>query len=258
MIQDRESVLKKAMKTAEREMNHFPEGRLRVSQNKNYARYFCVSESGDTTGTYIKKNDFLTAKQLAQKDYNSRFREDVQLELETLRTIGQYLERENADETYRKLSECRQNLVKPYIMSDDEYVAQWLSRPYKKNTFFEENKIYMTKNGECVRSKSEALLADMFLDLGIPYRYEEEIQLRRGKKRYPDFTLLKKKTREVIYLEHFGLLDDEDYRNSALTKMEEYRKNGIYPGKNLLFTYETKECPLDISGIRKMMKDLLL
>ena len=66
------------------------------------------------------------------------------------------------------------------------------------------------------------------------------------------------KAREEIYLEHFGLLDDEEYLYKNLQKMDEYRDNGIYPGKNLIFTYETGENPLDIRGIRAMLKEILI
>ncbi|MBQ3891206.1 MAG: hypothetical protein II740_07675, partial [Lachnospiraceae bacterium] len=75
---------------------------------------------------------------------------------------------------------------------------------------------------------------------------------------YPDFTILNKKTRMEMYLEHLGLLDEEGYRKSNLIKMDEYRANGIYIGKNLLITYETKDSPLDIKGIRQMLYDLFV
>ena len=92
--------------------------------------------------------------------------------------------------------------------------------------------------------------------MGIPYLYEQALKLRNGKIYYPDFTLLKKNTRETIYLEHLGLLDDETYRKSNLLKLDEYRANGIYIGKNLLITYETLDSPLDINGIRRMLKEI--
>ena len=95
-------------------------------------------------------------------------------------------------------------------------------------------------------------------ELEIPYHYEKALRLRNGATRYPDFTLLKVSTGEEIYLEHFGLLDDSEYLSENLKKLEEYRKNGIYVGKNLLFTYETTSTPLDIKGIRQMLKETMI
>ena len=79
-----------------------------------------------------------------------------------------------------------------------------------------------------------------------------------GTIRYPDFTMLKVRTREVVYLEHFGRMGEEGYRRDTREKMDLYRASGIYPGKNLMFTYETDEFPLDINGARKMLTETML
>ena len=105
-----------------------------------------------------------------------------------------------------------------------------------------------------MRSKSEGFIANILSDLGIPYHYEQALKLKNGKTYYPDFTLLKKSTREIIYLEHLGLLDDESYRKSVLAKIDDYRADGIYLGKNLLITYETARNPFDIGGTRNMLQ----
>ena len=59
--------------------------------------------------------------------------------------------------------------------------------------------MYPTKKDENVRSKSEVMIADMYYELGIPYRYEAQLLLKNGKKKYPDFTLLKTKTRQIVF-----------------------------------------------------------
>ena len=51
-------------------------------------------------------------------------------------------------------------------------------------------------------------------------------------------------------------MGDAGYRMDAMEKMDLYRASGIYPGKKLIFTYETEEKPLDIKGIRKMLLEL--
>jgi len=54
------------------------------------------------------------------------------------------------------------------------------------------------------------------------------------------------------------MLNDEEYRIKSLLKLDEYREHGIYVGRNLLVTYETERSPLDIKGIEKMLKEILL
>lgn len=252
------SVLEQAISVTEKDLGSFPRGHLRVSTSRNRNRYYHITESGDPVGKYLTKDHSGLAKTLAQKDYNEHFLKIARQELLQLEKVCSRLSERNADLAYLKLPDARKALVTPYIEPDELFVKKWLAQLFKANPYLPECKIYDTRRGDKVRSKSEAIIADMLLDLGIPYHYEKPIRLKGGAKRYPDFTLLKVSTRQELYLEHFGLLDDEDYRNSSLIKMTEYRQNGIYPGKNLLFTYETQGFPLDINGFKKMLSDLLL
>ena len=48
-----------------------------------------------------------------------------------------------------------------------------------------------------------------------------------------------------------------NYRKTNLIKLDEYRRNGIYLGKNLIITYEAEGCYLNIREIRNMCQELL-
>ena len=80
----------------------------------------------------------------------------------------------------------------------------------------------------------------------IPYRYEYPLKLKDLGIVYPDFTLLKVATQEEIYWEHFGMMDNPAYCQKAIQKLHTYGRNGIYPGKNLIVTFETIQTPLDM------------
>ena len=81
--------------------------------------------------------------------------------------------------------------------------------------------------------------------------------IRRGIPLYPHAA---QRIRQSDYdkADYIFFMDDENYRKDTLYKMDLYRANGIYPGKNLLFTYETNDNPLDIKGIRRMLKETML
>ncbi|MCR5735463.1 MAG: hypothetical protein K6G22_12730 [Lachnospiraceae bacterium] len=257
-LQMRAVILKKAIAKAKKDTGPYPEGNLRISSNKKQVRYYHITRKGDTQGKYIEREHRDIAAALAQNEYNKQFLKKAEHELAMIeRTISQF-SRVNTDMIYENLSIHRRNLIRPYILTDELYAAEWQSRIIRENPYMPENRIYDTRKGERVRSKSEAILADMLYELGIPYHYEKPLKLINGKIRYPDFTMLKKRTREEIYLEHFGLMDNEEYLTGSLKKLDEYRNNGIYPGKNLMFTYETQDDPLDIKGIRTMLKEILL
>ena len=253
----RKLYLEKLLEQIRLESSNLPEGRLRVCNDRGIARYYHVSCSGDTQGKYIPRKEAEKASCLAQKDYLQKLYRNIKDEL---MDIEKYLSKHSSqalENVYDELNAYRKNLVKPLVVSDQIYQKQWKSQVYESNPYYPEEKVYITKKDEMVRSKSEVMLADMYYELGIPYRYEAELKLMDGKIKYPDFTVLKMSTREVFYHEHFGLLDDEEYRRANLVKLDEYRRNGIFPGKNLIITYETAGCYLNIKEIKRMIKEIV-
>ena len=251
-MQRRAEELRNSIETAEKK--RFPEGRLRISKSSRQVRYYHVLPGEDSGGTYITKKKRDIVKKLAQKEYTKRFLTSAKKELLRLEHSIRLLSDADADATYSLLREERKKYVEPYVMTDELYAACWQAEEFEANPYMPEAKIFETRKGEMVRSKSEAILADMLLELGIPYHYEKALSLKNKMIRYPDFTLLKIKSREEIYLEHFGMLDDEDYRNGCMIKLHEYMKSGIYPGTNLLITFESAGIPLDIGATRRMLK----
>lgn len=235
-----------------------PPGNLRINKNRGIPRYYHVTEANDTHGRYIRKENLELARKLAEKDYLNKLFKKSEAEL---RDINNYLSnhtQSDLEDIYTFTNDYRKNLITPLVLSDELYVQQWENESYETNPYYKDEKIYPTKKGDLVRSKSEVLLADMYYELGIPYRCEAEICLRDGSKKYPDFTLLDVKKRRIIYHEHLGLIDDDGYRKRNLRKLDEYRRSGIYLGKNLIITYEGEGSYLNIKEIRQMIKEMLL
>ena len=75
---------------------------------------------------------------------------------------------------------------------------------------------------------------------------------------YPDFTFLSRRTRKEIYWEHDGRMDDPVYARSAVRKIQAYEENGIYPGENLILTFETEKTILDIRIVKGLVERYLL
>ena len=274
-IERRKRVLERAIELAERDAKGLPEGKLRISSTRKQKRYFRIIEcpvEGRVAGSnengeivsgavgceyeYIPVNNKQLPRQLAQKEYNVRFLEEARFELDGLERERRRLLRRNANGTFERLPDCRKELVRPYILSDEEYAKAWQKQDIAWLEYRQEEKKYDTNRGDRVRSKSEALIANLIFDLGIPYHYEKGVRLRDGRIKYPDFTLLDVRHRKEIYWEHLGLIDDDMYRWDNLGKLNEYRRNGIYSLKNLIVTYESEQNPLDIAGIRGMLKEV--
>lgn len=252
----RKAYLEELMITISQKSKNLPTGKLRISNDRGILHYYCVTEPKDTRGKYISKKNHEFACQLAQKDYLKKLYQEASKEWED---INSYLKKHGAtdlENIYVSLNQYRKAIVEPVAVPDEIFVEQWESEGYENNPYNPEERVYPTKKDELVRSKSEVLLADMYYELGIPYRYEAQLCLKSGKKKYPDFTLLDIHTRKVIYHEHLGLLDNEEYRQANLIKLDEYRKNGIYPGKNLIITYEAEGCYLNIKEVRQMIQEM--
>ena len=101
-------------------------------------------------------------------------------------------------------------------------------------------------SGNVVRSKSEAMIDLLLNQYGIPYRYECELKLDNISF-YPDFTLFNPISEQLVYWEHFGMMDDLQYSLNASRKISRYIAGNIIPGINLIMTFETSSNPL--SGV---------
>ncbi len=75
---------------------------------------------------------------------------------------------------------------------------------------------------------------------------------------YPDFTFLSRKIKCEIYWEHHGMMDDPSYAESTIQKIQAYERNDIYPGEQLILTFETGKLVLDMEIAEKLIQKYLL
>lgn len=238
-------------------INQAPEGSLRIAGRNGKCQYYHRKTESDKTGTYIPQSDTEIINELAQKDYDNRLLARITKDIKAINDFYNNYGWNEADTMYDKLNGYRQKLVKPRLVSDDEFTRLWESADYAKKSFREEDSTqYYTRKGERVRSKSEILIADILNEYGVPYRYECPLHLDGGKVWFPDFTLLNINTRTEAYLEHFGMLDDPDYRSDFFRKISIYNANGIIPGVNLYMSFESSLNPLNSNEIRRMILNI--
>lgn len=234
----------------------FPEGNLRISKSGKKVQYYHITDKENMNGCYIRKDNLGLAKELAERDYLNILMREAKRESKALKKFIKGMSGVRVEEVYEELNEYRKELVKPFIQSDRLFVNEWLDEKYDGNPFSVEERVYETKRGEKVRSKSEVLLADMYYEMGIPYKYEYPAKMFNGKIRYPDFVLLKMPERKLIYHEHLGLLEEKEYRHNNLIKINEYAKSGIRMGDNLIITFETEYAPLILSDVKNVVRNI--
>lgn len=226
-----------------------------ISVHNKKFQYYRVLENGKKI--YIKSKDV----QLVQRSFQREYDEEVLEVLQRTRyRIERFLELYDPlaiEGVYSNLCEGRKVLVTPIIQTDEEYTREWMeSHPGRQNDY-PAAITYLTERGEQVRSKSEKILADLFLKYGIPYCYEPELILKDGRKIYPDFGLLNLHSRKTVYWEHFGLVSDGEYAHKAFWKLYKYEAEGLEVGRDILFSVESENTPLDQKELEKKIKRIL-
>lgn len=121
---------------------------------------------------------------------------------------------------------------------------------------YAENLIHRAKNGERMRSKSEVIVANLLLELGLNPRYEVPLYAQGSETdfRLPDFTVSYEG--DTYYWEHLGMLSVPAYRAAWLRKEQWYKDNGYWD-----FVITSEDQPdggIDASAIEKIARTKIL
>ena len=239
-IEKFENILNKLKK----EVISLPEGRLRCTSSNGMEQFF-------VNGVYSSKNEMEFIQGIAQREYDENMISILEDNIKKLRSVQRIYLEKKMDKCYMDACDARKKLVTPACESLQERVERFLSEEYSPGVFSENNRTeFYTQLGERVRSKSELLIADCLYRNHVPYRYEKplmlpgwinEIELR------PDFTVMNTRTGENIIYEHLGMMDDSEYVERNMRKLDLYERNGYLIGKNLIITHETSTSPLNLA-----------
>ncbi len=265
MIRDKDiekeiSVLEEKLQKIKDELEEIresvPKGTKLRAFRHNYGFQYYVRRLGErNNGKYIKSRDIKLALVLAQIEYDEKLSEKLQEKIEVLMLCKECGMNSFFETVLEQMSPGKQVLVHPHFTSDKDFINQWSQQKYEGLPFKEGYPEYYTRKGLRVRSKSEVIIADILDELSIPFLYEKPLQLKK-KTVHPDFTLLNIKERNEVYWEHFGMMDDRDYRDEALLKIREYEANGLYQHNSVIWTFESGKYPINTRDIRKMIKNI--
>lgn len=237
-------------KSAER-LKDVPPGTLRLSSSREWVQYYQCIPGQRNNGKYISKANKELILQLAQKSYDKKIVDLARKRLAQIKKITKDYEDDEIEKIYLNEHRERRKLIRPVEPTWEQQLAEWISEEYKGKRFREDMPVILSEKGERVRSKSEKILADYFYRNQIPYKYERPLYLKNFGAVHPDFTFLSRKTRQEIYWEHDGKMDDPVYAQNAVRKIRAYEENGIYPGERLILTFETEKTILDTQMIEK-------
>ena len=202
---------------------------------------------------YLPKTEITLIRQLALRKLLQLRMEDLNHELKTVEAyLGRFQRGCCRAERYYASTGISE-LVNPMIEESRQQIVNWQNASYEKSDYKPEDLTVPTLGGFNVRSKSEALIANVLIERNIPFRYEN-VQLIGQRMYTPDFTILHPATSRIIIWEHFGMMDSSTYQSEYWSKMSRYMNNGYLPYVNLITTFETRESPFDIHKANRIVK----
>lgn len=253
-----ERVIKLKKAAVERSKFKDQQGHIRIVPHHRVLQFYLITKKGDTLGKYLprEKNEFSEA--MVKLDYERKAIAAMQKELAGIKRLLSFAKRSSVEKIYERFCKNRKQLVTPVTFRDEDFVKEWQSVSYGGKPFDYSSSEYYTAKGERVRSKSEVIIADTLARLGIPYRYEFPLDLKnKSFPIYPDFCCLNLRTRKEVYWEHFGMMDDQEYANKAVSKIRDLQESGYFAGENAIFTFESAALPLNAKFIEKLAEKML-
>lgn len=241
--------LEKQIKSINSELSQLPEKDFFCAKNGTSFKWF---ETDGKIQTYIKKEQRAYAEKLAKRKYLLAKKKDLSRELKALELYLKYHKTTEGEAAKLISNPGYAALLSTYLNPISYELQEWKNTSYVRNESHPETLIHKAGEGLIVRSKSEVLIALQLRMKQIPFRYECLLPIGNIKF-FPDFTTKHPKTGRTYYWEHFGMMDEEDYSNHAFSKLKTYAQNGIIPGVNLIMTFETKDHPLEVGLVEKII-----
>lgn len=136
---------------------------IQVDNRKGHPQYYFVtkdSQTGRTIRKFVKKDRMETAGDLVRKKYYEKTVKVLNQQLAVLQKCVQQYDEDAVLQVYEHIHSAKQRLIRPVILPDEQYAAEWQSCTYVSKPFSEGASVFITERGEQVRSKSEVFIAD--------------------------------------------------------------------------------------------------
>lgn len=239
----------------ENSLKQAPEGTIEFKFHKGKVRFYRHLKG--KPDEYLGKDKDSVINALIQKKLDLELLKVSQKEKKALEEALKNIGMDSREKVWAQFPEVLKGYVKVDESVNDGYIKSWQNQ-WALAKEDEEHK-FKTSRGDYVRSKSEYIIAEMLYKMRVPYWYEKTIVFEHGLFVYtPDFKVMNPKTYKEYYWEHFGMIDNKKYCNDMKGKLEIYAEYGIFPGKNLIMTFETANKPLSVEHVERQIKEYLL
>ncbi len=254
MLEDEIKSLEQVNAEAKKHIRKIERHNLTTRKIRGYYRYYLDDK-------YVGKDKLEIVKSLAEQEYYRNLLRDTSVLLEKAKLCKLAYEKYNPCVVFKSLHEGKRKLITPVVDDIDELIGRFENEEYEGLPFDENQNVFYTAKGERVRSKTEKIIADTLQRKGIHYKYERPVELETGvgqkKLFYPDFTIMRKSNGRIVYMEHFGMLDNLSYYNNTLSKLNIFERNNLLIGRDVLIVHETSYAPIN-TKVLEMYIDMFL
>lgn len=237
--------MEKALKIKEDKMKELAGYETCCLKRRSYPNgngYYWVKWKGATEFKYLgTQDDPVVAKILAAK-YHQAAIKAINKNTKLVKDFLENYHEIDYESINALLPKVYQNSKVVQSIAPNEKARRWKEQMEAYKATFEpyhpEELVVPTADGSYVRSKSEGLIYNLLLSLGITFVYELPIKTNI-RTFYPDFTILSEiDYKSVIIIEHQGKMNDLYYREKHNQRFYDYLRCGYTQGVNIFFTYD--------------------
>ena len=224
--------------------------------------YQLHSKNGIKTRDYIGEASSPKLKKLVKASFKDILIKTVKNDLKALNTLKESYIPYDKPHIMNRLSPCVREL--PFELSFTTVMNslyEWAHQDYERNPTPFRDSVILAIDGTRVRSKSECLIYNALLVLGIPFRYAPLLTFwaldSNGNKikvhKSPDFQI-KCPDGSYILIEHAGFLKSNEYAIDLSSKMQLYLLSGYILGYSLFITSDDIDGGINTQEINNLLK----
>ena len=253
------------------ELEEMPDGKLVHVKAADGERYYVEVRDGErAVRRGITRRPELVAT-YARKEYLRKALAVIDHDVRTLERAVRRYRRFDPEEVVGSLSSAYRDLpldafYHPLVdmvalsldATDEQRIAshaQWGIQELEPSGYLSEGRTLRTSRGERMRSKAGVLIAETLYSYGIPFRYEQELQVGHMTF-HPDFTFEGAGGKE-FYLEFCCMMDDPAYVESHKRKRSAYEAAGIVEWRNIIYLYASGN-DMDMMRVDSVVRTLVV
>ncbi|MBR3786566.1 MAG: hypothetical protein IKJ77_09185 [Firmicutes bacterium] len=243
------------MKICEKQLRSLPEGNLSVYQ-KNGRNYYNKYDQGSTI--YLGNENQHEVQELMKRKILFHTAERMKHNEQLMMDFLEAYQDPNPESVRESLGQAYQSeQIDLFSVHKRKSKLDWGDQPYRRSEKYPEQLTHKTMKGDMVRSKSEVIIANTYFIKNAQYRYEEITEI--GSKYFaPDFKVLIPRINKIKMHEHFGRMDDPEYRRNAMWKIEYYITNGYRPYEDILFTFDDLDGNIDAQALDRLITNFMM